>query len=335
MTLQSHSGERKLLDILIKGTTLPSSVLKGAGDDCALLSLGRGQELLVTCDMMLEDVHFKRDWLSPEEISRKLLVRSLSDIAACGGNPHYYTLSMGIPGSIPDSFIERFREGLRRMDKHCGISLIGGDLSSSPGGLYLDLQMLGSVEKGRFLSRDGALPGDEIFLTGDIGSVLLGLEFLRKGKKAEGGPDYLSKFARPEARIGFGKELATRRAASAAIDVSDGLSTDLHNICLASGVGAVIEEATLPLSPLLDAPPLPLGEDRATFALRSGEEYEILFTAPPGSTDAIGKISEKTGLAVTLIGTVTAKQEKIELKGKKGSPKRLNPTGWDHFRGRK
>ena len=326
-------GEKNLIDLLIEGSKLSPSVIVGPGDDCALIETGRGEDLLVTTDMMIEGVHFERAWFEAEDLGHKLLVRSLSDIAACGGTPLYYTLSIGIPVDGCSDFIKGFSRSLRRLEGRFSLSLTGGDVCATEERLFLDLQMLGRVEKGRFLSRAGASPGESIFLTGDIGGALLGLRILRETDDQRIHASRLAKLTRPEPRVDFGKELSRERIPGAVIDVSDGLSTDLGHLCRASQVGAIIEEESLPLSDHLLDPPLPLGEDPSSFAAASGEEYELLFTAPGGSRATLDRIAAETDTPVTIIGEVVEAAEGLRIRAKNGSTRRIEETGWDHFRG--
>ncbi len=292
------------------GSPRPSSpgwrgVVTGIGDDCAILRLKPGYEALVTTDFSLEDVHFRRRWYPAGTIGHRCLVRGLSDIAAMGGEPVAAFLSLAVPGDVGQQWVDGFFQGLLKLANRYGAVLAGGDVAQSPRGVLADIVVVGQAPKGKALKRSGAKAGDGIFVTGELG-----------GAAAEVSKFAAGRAARPPAvrpRITVGKAL--RGIASACIDVSDGLSTDLSHICEESGVGAVIEAEAVPVA------------KGATLelALHGGEDYELLFTSGKPVPEKIA------GVKVTLIGEIV-KRKKMELVDAAGKRRELPVKGWEHFR---
>jgi thiamine-monophosphate kinase len=217
---------------------------KGIGDDCAVLPLPRGHQALVTTDFSLENVHFRREWHPPDSVGHRCLARGLSDIAAMGGIPRAAFLSLALPTDLPQSWVDKFVAGLLKLATRFSVSLAGGDTAQSPDGVLADIVVLGSVPAGQAILRSGARPGDLIYVTGDLGSAFAALNQLRDGKKLR--PKSHPKHFYPEPRIAIGKLLREKKLASAMIDISDGLSTDLAHICDESQVGALVYADALP-----------------------------------------------------------------------------------------
>ncbi len=304
----------------------------GIGDDCAILRLPPGAELAVTTDMLLETTHFRRDWHSPEAAGHRCLARGLSDLAAMGAEPLAAFLSVAIPPDLAGAWMRRFLQGLLRLATSVGVPLAGGDTAQAPspaGGSALfsaDILLLGFVPAGTALLRSGARPGDRIYVTGALGGSAAELaslaahsaRSLRLRTAAAGHPHLF-----PEPRLREGRRL--RALASAAIDLSDGLSTDLAHLCEASRVRAEVDAVEVPVHSLAQKQPDPL-----SLALHGGEDYELLFTAP--GTTRIPKAIR--GVSVHRVGRI--------LRAHKGSPlitliqadgrrSPLAPGGWEHF----
>ena len=289
-------GELGLIDHIRRraaGTTFRNLTL-GIGDDCALLRLRPGEEAAVTTDLSIEDRHFKLNLHPPESIGHRALARGLSDVAAMGARPVAAFLSLGIPASLsrPRSrekraWIELFYDGLLRLAEEHKTPLAGGDLAQSPIAIA-DVVLIGAVAKGRALLRSGAMPGDSIYVTGSLGGSAFGLR--RLGSASARAQDVAAHLW-PQPRIAQGLWLSRRRVASAAIDISDGLSTDLHHLCEESGVAAEINAASVPFFRGANL------ED----ALHGGEYYELLFTARP----AAPILRRIAGVPVTPIGVIT------------------------------
>jgi len=290
---------------------------RGIGDDCAVLRIPRGQEVLVTTDFSLEDVHFRRDWHPPDSVGHRCLARGLSDIAAMGGVPRAAFLSLALPPDLPQKWLDQFVGGLLKLAKRYSVPLAGGDTAQSPAGILADIVVLGSVPAGKAVLRSGAKPGDLLYVTGTLGSSTAALNQLREGGKLR--PKSHLKHFYPEPRIAVGQFLREKKLASAMIDISDGLSTDLGHICDESKTGALVYVDALPIA---DG----LGDGRMQLALHGGEEYELLFAAKPGRL--IRK--EVGGVPITCIGKIAGGRQ-VKLVTPDGRMHVLEPGGWQHF----
>jgi thiamine-monophosphate kinase len=309
-----------------------SAVLTGIGDDSAVLRLlprsGRGRgsgekDILVTTDFTLEGIHFRRDWHPAESVGHRCLARGLSDIAAMGGEPVAAFLSLALPRDLPQSWVNRFARGLIRLAERYSVTLAGGDTAESPNGILADIVVLGSVPKGKAVLRSGARPGDDIYVSGELGGSAAAVERMRKKPKRKLNPGEYSRHFFPEPRVELGRILREKGFASAMIDTSDGLSTDLAHICEESGVGAELEAESIPRA----SEGKPSREVDLQFALHGGEDYELLFTAPPAKRIP----SRIAGVPVTQIGHIT-RGGKISLRNAGGVAYELQPQGWEHFR---
>jgi thiamine-monophosphate kinase len=325
---------------LVRGVAL------GIGDDCAILRPPKGHEVLVTTDFTLEGRHFRRDWHSPESAGHRTLARGLSDLAAMGARPLAAFLSLALPAEMLASragrvWVERFFTGLRGLAEQSGVPLAGGDTAESPCGLVLaDIVLVGSAPAGRALRRSGGRAGDALYVTGELGGAAAELTAMeaRVAKKqpthrgeaamsgAPGAVAYRQMAAQP--RIHVGLALLRRRLATAAIDLSDGLSTDLAHLCRESGVGAEVFSAALPIHPLArQAHAAP--EHALELALHGGEDYELLFAAPAG----VRVPRSVAGVRVTRIGSLLLGTA-ISLVDSAGHRTPLQPGGWEHFTGK-
>lgn len=299
------TGESTITERLRKAVAIPagSPLVKGIGDDCAIYRpRGSADDLLFTTDMLIEDVHFRRETHKPAEIGRKALARSLSDIAAMGGSPQFSLVSLCVPSWADAKWVDRFFDGVLDLASVTTTILAGGDLAQGER-LACDVMVCGSAPRGTALRRDGARPGNDLYVSGSLGGSALGLE-TNKGRARE-------RHLRPEPRLALGRFLREKLRATSAIDLSDGLSLDLRRLCLASGVAAQIL-----------APPRFPGASLEQ-SLHGGEEYELLFTVRRGTKVP----SQFEGLPLTRIGVIA-----------KGSPGQvfldgepLPPLGYDHF----
>jgi len=298
------------------------AISTGIGDDCAVLRLRTGHELLVTTDFSLEGIHFRRGWHPPESAGHRCLARGLSDIAAMGGEPIAAFLSLALPRELPQPWARRFIGGLISLAEKNGVALAGGDTAESPGGVLADIIVVGSAPKGKSVLRSGARPGDRIFISGELGGSAAGLrQMMAKPNKKLNPRDYDRHFY-PEPRLELGRILRTKGIASAMIDTSDGLSTDLAHLCEESDVGAEIDAATIPRAHVGRL----AREVDLNLALHGGEDYELLFTARPGKQVP----KQLAGVALTEIGQIT-RRKKIILRDSKGVTE-FKPRGWEHFR---
>jgi len=288
---------------------------RGIGDDCAVLPIPRGHEALITTDFTLEGVHFWRDRHPPDAVGHRCLARGLSDIAAMGGIAHAAFLSLALPADVPQQWVDRFVAGLLKLAARFSVRLAGGDTARSLGGVLADVVVLGSIPRGRAILRSGARPGDVIYITGTLGSAAATLDRLRDGEKLW--PRAHPKHFYPEPRMAVGRFLQEKKMASAMIDISDGLSTDLAHICEESKIGAVVHAESLPAI-----------KDRSglILALHGGDEYELLFTAHPDR-----RIPRQiAGVPVTRIGEITPGKQ-VKLATPDGRAEILQPGGWQHF----
>ena len=312
----------------------------GIGDDCAVLRPAAGHEICVTTDFSLEGAHFRRNWHPPQSAGHRCLARGLSDIAAMGAEPLAVFLSLAVPATTPATWVDGFMAGLLSLAARYRIPLAGGDTAQSPAPagsrsaiVAADIVAIGHLPAGSARLRSGAKPGDFLYVTGSLGGAAAELLALsrhprkfRKLTQAEPGHPHLY----PEPRIAMGRRL--RALASAMIDISDGLSTDLTHICQESGVAAIIDESALPVSGLaLEAERSGAAPSALHLALHGGEDYELLFAAPearrmPGSI---------AGVPVHRIGRLTpqrGKQPLIRLITAGGDDISIAPGGWEHFR---
>ncbi len=334
----------------------PSALRLGIGDDCAILRPPSGHELLVTTDFSLETIHFRRDWHSPESAGHRCLARGFSDLAAMGAKPLAAFLSLALPRELTlpkrgaTSWRDRFFNGLLRLAEQHRVPLAGGDTAESPrwprvsdtaasGHALADIVLIGSAPRGRALLRSTAKAGDLIYVTGQLGGAAAELAALAAH------PQRFAKISRdagsvsgegsahphlfPQPRLSVGQALLKRRLATAAIDISDGLSTDLDHLCEESGVAAILDAARVPIHPLAAATPEPLQH-----ALHGGEDYELLFTASPATRVP----RSMAGVAITCIGTMHRPrrgQPRLQLLTTRNGQQHyepLLPAGWEHYR---
>ena len=287
----------------------------GIGDDCAVLRLPAGHEAVVTTDFSLEGIHFRRDWHPPESVGHRCLARGLSDIAAMGGEPVAAFLSLALPPQLPQGWVDRFLKGFLRLANKSAVPLAGGDTAQSPAGVLADIMVLGSVPRGQAVLRSGARPGDFLYVTGELGGAARLLSRLLSGRvKKPRARQYPAHFF-PVPRITAGRELRERRLATAMIDISDGLSTDLHHLCEQSGVGARIYANRVPAAG---------GPANLRFALHGGDDYELLFACRRNLRGRIG------GVKVTRIGEITSGRRVVLVD--RGAERDLPAGGWEHFR---
>jgi thiamine-monophosphate kinase len=313
------NAERKLIQGMrrIAAAGHNSLVMKGIGDDTAVLRLQPGHEFLVTTDLCVEGFHFRREWHTVTCVGHRCLVRGLSDIAAMGGEPIACFLSLGLPEDLDQKWVNNFAKGLTDLARRFGVELAGGDTSGAPA-ITADIVVIGQTPRGKAILRSGAKPGDRIFVTGELGESAATLQRLFSGEKIR--PSRKNRHFYPEPRIAVGQWLRRKGLANAMIDLSDGLSVDLSHICDESRVAAVINEEQLPIA----------RQASLALALHGGEDYELLFTAGPRS-----KIpSAIEGMRVTEIGTIHGTSDnrpQMQILGQNGALKSLKPLGWQHF----
>jgi thiamine-monophosphate kinase len=290
-------------------------------DDAAVLAPPPGRELVLTADAMVAGVHFLPDD-SPDLVGRKLLRVNLSDLAAKGATPLGYLMTVSTPRDTPDAWFAGFAAGLAQDQKEYGVTLLGGDTTSTPGPISLSLTILGQVAPGQAVHRVGAQPGDGIWVTGTIGDGALGLAVAR-GRLQDPSGYLLSRYRLPQPRVG----LAIAGIASAGMDVSDGLVQDLGHLCRAGGLTAEIDAALVPLSPQARQ----AGPEWLVTCLTGGDDYELLLAVPPGREAALQQVAQAAGIAVTRIGSFRSGPAQVMVRGPDGKPMTLATGGWSHF----
>ncbi|MGA8490089.1 MAG: thiamine-phosphate kinase [Terriglobales bacterium] len=311
----------KLLILRIRERTVRRrGIAAGIGDDCAILQIPAGHQTLVTTDFSLEGIHFRREWHPPEVVGHRCLTRGLSDIAAMGGNPVAAFLSLALPQDLRQVWVDQFLKGLLKLADRSDVTLAGGDTAQSPAGILADIVVIGSVPKGKAILRSGARAGDRIYVTGALGGAAATLKLLFSGRKLRPA-DFPSHFY-PVPRIEVGQFLHEKGLASAMIDLSDGLSTDLGHLCDESGVGAEVRADAVPCAKI-GKPARKVGLE---FALHGGDDYELLFTASRSKRVP----SQIAGVNITQIGHVTRQKHVILMNGR-GVGLELRPQGWEHF----
>ncbi len=301
MTIQTLAdiGEFGFIDRIAARAHTEEGVIKGVGDDAAVLDCGGKDYLLYTTDMLIEGVHFLRTIMAPQEIGRKALACSISDIAAMGGIPTYAVVSTGAPYNTARSFLEDIGQGFNDLAKEYHVSLVGGDMTRS-NRLIINVALLGKVKKDQVIYRAGAKKGDCVFVTGSLGNSFKTRKHARFTPRVNEA-QYLLEHARPNAMI----------------DVSDGLAGDLGHILEQSGVGAVIRAMDIPLAK----------DANLDQALHDGEDFELLFTVPAQKADALRRCKKHRFFE---IGTICSKPG-IFLVDEKGRKRQIEPKGFEHF----
>lgn len=324
-------GELALIErIRSRAAEVRTSALRmGIGDDCAVLRPRTGYEICVTTDLSLEGSHFRREWHPPQSVGHRCLARGLSDLAAMGAEPLAVFLSLAVPARTSAAWIDGFLEGLLALARKYRVPLAGGDTAESPDRIAADIVAVGQVPAGAAQLRSGARPGDGLYVTGALGGAAAELRALsakpaKFAKVTRAAAYEVHPHLYPEPRLEAGRRL--RRIATAMIDVSDGLSTDLTHLCRASRFTAEIEEQALPVHRLALRNP-----DAMRLALHGGEDYELLFTAAPTT-----RVPRRIGsVSVTRIGTARPArrgQPLIIMRTRHGEAVPVEAAGWEHFR---
>ncbi|MDX6383958.1 MAG: thiamine-monophosphate kinase [Blastocatellia bacterium] len=355
-------------------------VITGIGDDGCVISQSANRDLIVTTDLLIEGIDFYRHAAPAQMLGHKALAVSLSDIAAMGARPFWSLLSFGMPAETwQEQFKDGFYEGYFQLADQFGVTLAGGDVSESSTGVVIDSIVLGETANGAAVTRSGAQPGDQIYVTGTLGGAAAGLKLIQMGARMdetglvslprpgqrnssstadergssaldgrgssptvrEGVPaidntelkaitSLLLRQHRPSPRVGWGIILGEEQLATAMIDISDGLSSDIAHLCEASGVGALMDASTLPIEPDVSTLCGRRALDPLMLALHGGEDFELLFTVRP---DEVARLPKRVdGVAITRIGEVTDQSGKVQL-AEKGRVSDLRPGGFEHFKG--
>ncbi|BCS55111.1 thiamine-phosphate kinase [Geobacter sp. SVR] len=337
-------GEFGLISRIAARVAPSEGVVTGIGDDAAVTAPAPGMQLLTSTDMLLEGVHFRRDWHDPYRLGRKSLAVSVSDIAAMGGIPRWALLSLALPNDLPLAFVDTFTRGFLSLAEEHGVALIGGDTCASRNGLIVSVTIMGEQAPGLIVRRSGARPGDEIWVSGTLGDAALALELL-EGRltvpRSAGTPSnypenreendpLLSRLLDPVPRTRAGRMLAESGLVSAMIDISDGLLADFGHIAELSAVGGSIFLDALPLSPPFRDAVQHLPDFPYHLALAGGEDYELAFTALPADRKKIADLMKTCGIDAAPVGIVTT-QPDITAFTADGTHYHLPTSGFNHF----
>ncbi|MBI4001681.1 MAG: thiamine-phosphate kinase [Nitrospira defluvii] len=334
--VSSEFGLIRLLQAQV--TRLDRQVFKGIGDDTAILKTSASEWTLITTDLLAEGIHFDPALSSFEDIGYRAAIANLSDIAAMGGTPRFMLVAIAIPPTCSTGQIQRLYRGMMQAARPYQVSLVGGDTSASQRGLFLSITLTGTVKPGQALLRSGAKVGDRLYVTGTLGDSHAGLELLMQlgqvrhaSMKPMHSRFLQARHHRPSARIAEGLWLVKHGLATAAIDVSDGLSGDLRHLCEESDVGADIVEASLPLSPACRAYATTHHLDARQLALQGGEDYELLFTVPLSQQPRFERLATTTTFRFTCIGAITPKRFGLRLRTETGMTRAMPVTSYEHF----
>jgi thiamine-monophosphate kinase len=337
IALPFAGGEFGLINRIKQITGLSGpGVLLGIGDDAAVLKPPDGR-MLVTMDMLVEGVHFDLSFISPFNLGAKAMAVNISDIAAMGGRPRYALVSLGATDSTTDQEVEELYRGMVQMARSYEASIVGGDTVRSPGGLILDVVVIG--EALHPVTRGGARPGQLVGVTGQLGASAAGLAWLmaKKGGLASGGLDtrdeamLVAAHLAPLPRVAAGQALAASGAVSAMIDVSDGLASEVNHIADQSAVGIEIELDRIPVGQATRAAARLLEVDHLGWALAGGEDYELLFTFAADKLEAVRESLALSNTPFQTIGRVLPKENGVVLIGSSGTRRRLESRGYNHF----
>lgn len=320
-------GEFGLIDLISRKVRPSSSVTIGIGDDAAAFQWQANSLGLATTDMLLEGIHFDLSFCDPFRLGRKALAVNLSDIAAMGGKPRSFLLSLAIPKSFSLDFLNDFSSGLLQIADEFGVTLIGGDTCASHSGLVIGITLYGEQEKQKLAQRGTARPGESIFVTGYLGDSALGLKLLQEGKR-EG--KSIERHLDPTPRVHEGLALAKEGLTYSMIDISDGLLSDLGHITGKSSMGARLYLDKIPLSQEYSEHFRSEGQERYSLALGGGEDYELLFTAPEYRKCEIEMLFRRLGTTVSEIGRITAVPG-IHVLTANGEILQDISSGYDHF----
>lgn len=322
-------GERGLLArIRSRVPPPPAGVITGIGDDAAVLAAPRNEQAVVTVDSLVEGVHFDRRFSSAADIGHRALAVNLSDLAAMGATPRWALLSLALPAGWPAADVDGLLDGLLALAASCGVALVGGNLTRAPGPLVVNVTCGGACRPRRVLLRGGARPGDDLYVSGTLGASAAGLEMLRAGVDGDAG--CLARYRRPEPRVRLGVTVARMRAARAAMDLSDGLADAVRQVAEASGAGAEIDAAALPIDAGARRWFADRGDDPVRRALGDSDDYELLLAVPPRWRGRLRAVARQVATPrLTRIGVVT-KGPGLVLRRAGGTEP--IPDGYEHFR---
>ena len=326
--------QRLHMRALARTNATHQQVVRGIGDDCAVLRPSTGMDLLLTTDTQEEGVHFRRDWATPQDIGWRCLAVNVSDIAAMGGSPLGAVIALSVPASLEVAFIEGLYDGLQELATAYDCPIIGGHVSKTSGHMTVTITVLGEVPCGHSVYRSGAQVGDEIWVTGDLGGAKAGLEVLLHPAAVADLPTagVLRRYRRPRPRLREAQYLRQHGVLHSLIDISDGLSSDLAHICAESSVGAQLEATCIPIAAEVRQVAQALQVDPLTFALHGGEDFELCLTAPAGALSRLQQaFMAYFQCPLVRVGTIQSGRG-VTLRRPDGTQRPLSARGYDHFR---
>lgn len=314
----------------------PSWVVVGIGDDAAVVEPSRNHLDVLTTDALVEGVHFDRRFVDPASIGFRALAVNLSDLASMGAAPRLALLSLGLPPAMPLADLEAMLGGLAELASRHRVTIVGGNVTRSPGPLFIDVTVTGTAKRRKVLTRSAGRAGDAVFVTGTLGAAAAGLAWLRlhgRLPQAADVPDVMQpavlRYLRPEPRLRFGVMTGRTRAASACMDLSDGLADAVRQVAAASGTGAIVDADTLPIDPAARHVFGDVADGPLQAALSGGDDYELLCIVPRRAGRRFAAASHATGLPVTKIGVLT-REPGVVLR--QGGVDGQCPAGFEHFR---
>ena len=324
-------GEFGFIERIRKGCLIrDKSVIRGIGDDCCVFSTSGEIATLLTTDMLVEKIHFLLGTISPYQLGRKSLAVNMSDIAAMGGTPREAVISIAVPDTVDLAFLDDFYEGMKSIAEEFEVNLLGGDTTSSPEHLVVNVALVGEARVDEILYRSGAEVGDVIFLTGPVGSSAAGLDILLKKREVDE-EDLVEAHHDPYPHVKEGRIIASMKVANSLIDVSDGVAADLNHICTESKLGAVIEEEMIPTTEAFRAYCKRFNEDANHLSLHVGEDYVLLGTVPAQAEADLREALRSQDCEFYPIGR-TVSDAGLKLQVRDGSIKVIGASGWDHFK---
>jgi thiamine-monophosphate kinase len=328
----SQIGEFGFIDRIKAGCLIrEKNVIKAIGDDCCVFRTSGDLVTLLTTDMLVENIHFIRNAMPPFSLGRKALAVNISDIAAMGGTPREAVISIAIPNSVDVEYLDALYDGMKSMAREFDVNLLGGDTTSSPEHLVINIALVGEEAEDEILYRSGAKPGDVIFLTGDVGSSAAGLDILLNKREIDCWTELMEAHYNPIPNMKAGRIIAGLRIANSMIDVSDGVASDLGHICFESNVGAVIKEEKIPVTDQFKKYCQEFKLDFEYLTLHVGEDYILLGTVPRKYSDKLENALKAENCGYFPIGRII-EGAGIQLKRGDGSLKEVNARGYDHFK---
>jgi thiamine-monophosphate kinase len=322
-------GEFGLIDRVAADTVYDTTTLLcGIGDDAAVLKPTLGMVQLATADMLVEDIHFTLTTITPWQLGYKSLAVNISDIAAMGGIPRHALVSLGMPSQLPVSFVEQLYTGMKHLAALHHVNIVGGDTVASPKALVINVTVLGEVEPERVIYRSGARAGDVIVVSGTLGDSAAGLRILMQDMKVPCADFLIKAHVTPQPRVDIGR-ICSQYGVHSLNDISDGLASEIHEICNASGVGARIYEAKLPVSQALATFAAEIGKEATEYVLYGGEDYQLIFTAAPQQIADMQR--QLPHITVAVVGEIIVKRG-VTLISRDGTEQPILPRGYNHFR---